>query len=85
MENKVLASVLERFCNPFYYLLRLQKRVQSKSHPNDERTRAAPETHSSTQAVARTGKPPQQKHPPHQRTQKRYNDEVQNEIIVSLD
>ena len=76
MENEVLASVLKRFRYSIFNPLRLQKRVQSKSHPNDERTRAAPETHSSTQAATRTRKPPPQKHPPHQRTQKRYYDEV---------
>lgn len=39
-------------------------------------TRAAQKKLTSTKAAAKTGKPLQQKHPPHQRTQKRYYDEV---------
>ena len=39
-------------------------------------TQTTQKKHSSTQAAARTRKPPPQKHSPHQRTQKRHNDEV---------
>ena len=76
MEIQILAPILKGLSNPIYNTLRLQKRVQSKSNPINERTRAAPKKHTSTQAAARTRKPPQQKHPPHQRAQKRHYDEV---------
>ena len=47
-----------------------------KSNAFNARTRATQKKHSSTKAAAGTRKPPPQKHPPHQRTQKRYYDEV---------
>jgi len=76
MEIKILAPILKGLSNPIYNALRLQKRVQPKSNAFNARTRAAQKKHSSTKAAARTRKPFQQKHPPHQRAQKRYYDEV---------
>ena len=47
-----------------------------KSNAFNARTRATQKKHSSTKAAARTRKPLQQKHSPHQRAQKRHYDEV---------
>ncbi len=76
MEIQILDAFSSRFCYSVLIPLRIQKRVQSKSNPINARTRTTQKKHSSTQAAARTRKPPPQKHSPHQRAQKRHNDEV---------